>query len=723
MSINDCVCVPEASVLFGPGRGPADQSAKFKVTDKPVILRLFDSSGEATISLYTCTTVCDEVFSAPAVQNCCPVTLDKCTSEVLLFMPGQYFATVEGADPEDIVLEYKQVDTQVSLSQNGAVNMSCNKIDYACDPSTGALTLTGGTGGVCTITPGDNVRVVESAEGYFIFVNEDAPVFIPANPDRDMSFTSNADGTTTFNVGGSSVTVGGKGVRDFEYEPTNGRLWITLLDGTEHEVTITPASEATSVVPGLVRLAVSGEYAQKTNDNDAATPAYVETAIASRIPTVIGSGAVAVAATPVADHTQYTVSVATATGTVAGVAPLATGPEYPQVGDTQATTPDYVAAAINNAVAALPGDKFLQGLQSYNPTTNVMTLLMNDGSTVPVDLTGLMTDAMATIPDWIPQAVPSAIATTEWGHGSVVNAVNNAAMSEAELTNANALNAATSVNMMAHVLGNSANEGPIDGVLGVRNADGSMGYKIKFAGSLANSAAANLVLMKTVNGGYFGLGNATNGAVFNLPVAPYDDYVMEIGGANYATLGEFGEVILRAASGFATGIARRSNHAIRNTSGVTDIILRAEERIKLHYIAGDWRVVVHNHRQQVGAGWWEADSGEAYLDFTFTNEDNIPAGENLTYDVDLPIKMGSTSYLMSACDRNMSIAMPLGLAPNAANDSGGITFQHVAFSSTSTKARFVCRNNTGTLYPGMGTVYYHGNGGIDFADLGGIASY
>ena len=58
---------------------------------------------------------------------------------------------------------------------------------------------------------------------------------------------------------------------------------------------------------------------------------------------------------------------------------------------------DEEAAAIAAAVAALPGDKFLQGLQSYNPATNVLTLLMNDSTTVSVDLTGLLNDAVATI--------------------------------------------------------------------------------------------------------------------------------------------------------------------------------------------------------------------------------------------------------------------------------------------------------------------------------------
>ena len=54
-----------------------------------------------------------------------------------------------------------------------------------------------------------------------------------------------------------------------------------------------------------------------------------------------------------------------------------------------------VGDAINNAIAALPGDKYLQGLQSYDAGTNTLTLLMNDGSTITVDMTGLVNDAVA----------------------------------------------------------------------------------------------------------------------------------------------------------------------------------------------------------------------------------------------------------------------------------------------------------------------------------------
>ena len=54
-----------------------------------------------------------------------------------------------------------------------------------------------------------------------------------------------------------------------------------------------------------------------------------------------------------------------------------------------------MTTAIQTAIDALPADKYLQGLQSYNPVTNTMTLLMSDGSTVAIDMTDLLADAVA----------------------------------------------------------------------------------------------------------------------------------------------------------------------------------------------------------------------------------------------------------------------------------------------------------------------------------------
>ena len=53
-----------------------------------------------------------------------------------------------------------------------------------------------------------------------------------------------------------------------------------------------------------------------------------------------------------------------------------------------------MTTAIAAAIAGLPADKFLQGLQSYNAATNILALAMSDGSTVNVDMTGLIADAL-----------------------------------------------------------------------------------------------------------------------------------------------------------------------------------------------------------------------------------------------------------------------------------------------------------------------------------------
>ena len=68
-----------------------------------------------------------------------------------------------------------------------------------------------------------------------------------------------------------------------------------------------------------------------------------------------------------------------------------------------------MSAAIASAIAALPADKFLQGLAGYDPETNLVTLLMSDGSTVPVDLTGLVNDAVASVvlPTTLPPSGPA----------------------------------------------------------------------------------------------------------------------------------------------------------------------------------------------------------------------------------------------------------------------------------------------------------------------------
>lgn len=57
-----------------------------------------------------------------------------------------------------------------------------------------------------------------------------------------------------------------------------------------------------------------------------------------------------------------------------------------------ATGPGSLQQLIADALAA--GDVYLDALQTYNPTTNALTLLMSDGSTVDVDMTDLLDDAL-----------------------------------------------------------------------------------------------------------------------------------------------------------------------------------------------------------------------------------------------------------------------------------------------------------------------------------------
>jgi hypothetical protein len=99
-----------------------------------------------------------------------------------------------------------------------------------------------------------------------------------------------------------------------------------------------------------------------------------------------------------ADGTIRNVALPSGADAIKGLLALAIGANYPTAinNDTDAATPLFVKKAIAAAIAALPGDKFLQGLQSYNSATDVMTLLMNDGTTVAVDMTALVNDSVAT---------------------------------------------------------------------------------------------------------------------------------------------------------------------------------------------------------------------------------------------------------------------------------------------------------------------------------------
>ena len=93
-------------------------------------------------------------------------------------------------------------------------------------------------------------------------------------------------------------------------------------------------------------------------------------------------------------------AVTVAADTTYGKVQLAVQPNFPQhANDVDATTPAYVKAAIDAAIGALPLDVRLVGLQSYNAATNIAVFALSDGSTVAVDWTALITDAVASVPN------------------------------------------------------------------------------------------------------------------------------------------------------------------------------------------------------------------------------------------------------------------------------------------------------------------------------------
>lgn len=80
-----------------------------------------------------------------------------------------------------------------------------------------------------------------------------------------------------------------------------------------------------------------------------------------------------------------------ATDTVKGKVSLAVAANRPSTSDAEAVTPAY----LNAALAALPADKYVSGIQSYNAATNTITFNLADGSTSTADASLLVADAVA----------------------------------------------------------------------------------------------------------------------------------------------------------------------------------------------------------------------------------------------------------------------------------------------------------------------------------------
>lgn len=198
-------------------------------------------------------------------------------------------------------------------------------------------------------------------------------------------------------------------VQSIAYLPALRVIRTIQTDGSTFDITIPQAS---NTVDGLLKIVQASQISGAgSNDTDAATPALVSAMIAAAIAALPAAfdtkvnGFVYNTATRqlvISDNngSTFNVTLPQATDALFGLTKYATNAMYPAYNgsNTYSATPAFVMAAINDALSALPGDKFLQGLQSYDAMTNVMTLLMSDGSTVDVNLTALLNDAIASIP-------------------------------------------------------------------------------------------------------------------------------------------------------------------------------------------------------------------------------------------------------------------------------------------------------------------------------------
>lgn len=201
------------------------------------------------------------------------------------------------------------------------------------------------------------------------------------------------------------AALGGDGkVSGLSYNSVNRNLTITQTDGSVFTV---PLTAAAATVEGMVKLLKAANYpAGALDDTSAITAAFCQAMIDAAFSTIPGDTTINAMTYSSATRqltltdtagTGFVATFPLATANIAGLALLATSAQYPVAlgSDTLSTTPLFVKTYVEAAIAALPADKFLQGLQSYNPTTNIMTLLMSDGSTVNVDMNALMSDAVA----------------------------------------------------------------------------------------------------------------------------------------------------------------------------------------------------------------------------------------------------------------------------------------------------------------------------------------
>jgi hypothetical protein len=231
-------------------------------------------------------------------------------------------------------------------------------------------------------TGGSVVTVTDTADNVVLVV-DGVPTLIPKYKDCDGDPLT--AGSELLKCDGLPDQIQ---VTDLDYVPATRAIALVESNGDTHSA-ILPLAANTSV--GLVALATTLDYPAPTNNVDAATPGYVQAALNALPSEIQVSGFSYTVATRQLTITEtngdtHATIVPLATTTDAGLVELATAADYPApTNNVDATTPAYVKAAIDAAVAALPAEIEISNL-TYTAATNLLTIAETNGNTHAVPL-------------------------------------------------------------------------------------------------------------------------------------------------------------------------------------------------------------------------------------------------------------------------------------------------------------------------------------------------